>query len=190
MVKKQQNSSGLGIHIAEPKTLNNKNVWSKKDIKMMVEEDDLHSRKRSNDDFVYSNKLKKTRMNLVNTSGFFEVASSHSRKIVWYYAKNITNITNYVSFINSIKPELIEKLSEYMNKHPIKFNLKLESTYNIPCNANSSENRAFKTSAMAIFTDTDIKKIVDDKFTSLLAEEVYTRARVADFRWKESMGYC
>jgi uncharacterized C2H2 Zn-finger protein len=57
-------------------------IWSEKDINMMMEEDDLHSRKRSNDDFMYSNKLQKTRMNLVNTSSFVEVASSHSKKIV------------------------------------------------------------------------------------------------------------
>ena len=176
VVKKQQkNSSRPTTHIAQfGSTVNNK-VWSEKDINMMVEEDDLDSRKRSNEDFSYSSKLKKTRMNMVNTSGFVEVASSHNRKIVWYYTKNITNLTNYPYFLNSIKSELIKKLNDSASIHPIKFNLKLESTYIMPNDEKSSENRAFKTSARAIFIDSDIKKIVDEKFASLRTEEdIYT----------------
>jgi hypothetical protein len=51
--------------------------------------------------------------------------------------KNIKNYTNYQSFLSSIQSELIEKLEKSVNNHPIKFNLKLESTYNIPFNENS-----------------------------------------------------
>lgn len=110
-------------------------------------------------------------MNLVNSPGFVEVGSSHGRKIVWYYAKNIQNYSNYPGFLNSIKSSLIEKLNEHIQNHPIKFNLKLEATYNKPNVENTSENRAFKTSARAIFVDSDIKKIVNEKCISLIAEE-------------------
>jgi len=179
--------TGLGVPVAEPETLINRKVWSKKDIKMMVEEDDLHSRKRSNEDYTYSNKLKKTRMNMVNTSGFVEVASSHNRKIIWYYAKNINSLSSYPSFLDSIKYELVEKLREHVYVHPIKFNLKLESTYNIPHEDNSAEDRAFKTSARPLFTDTDIEKTVNEEFSCLLMEEDTYMAEAADFLWKKLM---
>jgi hypothetical protein len=54
---------------------------------MMIAEEDVISRKRSNENYTYSNKLKKVRINLVNSSGFVEIGSAHQRKIVWYYAK-------------------------------------------------------------------------------------------------------
>ena len=163
--------TGLREPIAGPETLINRKVWSKKDIKMMVEEDDLHSRKRSNEDYTYSNKLKMTRMNMINTSGFVEVASSYYRKIIWYCAKNIKNLTSYPSFLDSIKYELVEKLREHVYVHPIKFNLKLESTYDISHEDNSAEDRGFKTSARPLFTDTDIEKTVNEEFSCLLMEE-------------------
>lgn len=42
--KKQQDSIMVSLDITQPETLINRKVWSKKDIKMMVKEDDLHSR--------------------------------------------------------------------------------------------------------------------------------------------------
>ena len=114
---------------------------------------------------------KKVRLSLVKEEGFIEIRSAHLRKIIFYYAKNISNLTDYPSFLESIKPALIKKLSEHVSLHPIKFNLKLEATYNRPNVENSSENRAFKTSAREVFSDTDIGKIVEEKFTQLLAEE-------------------
>jgi hypothetical protein len=55
--------------------------------------------------------------------------------------------------------------------HPIKFNLKLEATYNQPHVDNSSQNRSFKTSAQAIFMDSDINVLIEQAFTTLLSEE-------------------
>jgi hypothetical protein len=114
-------------------------------------------------------------MNLVNTEGFVEVAASHYRKIVWYYAKNINNLSSYTSFLNSIKSELMKKLKDSASNKPIKFNLKLEATYNIPHEDNSAEDRSFKTSARSLFVDSDIENIINGEFSSLLSEEdVYT----------------
>lgn len=64
-------------------------------------------------------------------------------------------------------------LLETINKHnvPIKFNLKLESTYIRPSVEISSENRAFKTSAREIYKASNFAGIVDESFTKLLAEE-------------------
>jgi hypothetical protein len=47
----------------------------------------------------------------------------------------------------------------------------LESTYRKSEIVNLSENRVFKTSARAVFIDTDIKKIVKAILNNLLAEE-------------------
>ncbi|KAL4123322.1 hypothetical protein QTP88_015519 [Uroleucon formosanum] len=73
-------------------------------------------------------KTKKARLLLVNSPGFLEISSSANRKIVWYYAKNISNFENYNSFLLSIKFELIELLKSIASKYPIKFNLKLEES--------------------------------------------------------------
>ncbi|KAL4123335.1 hypothetical protein QTP88_015532 [Uroleucon formosanum] len=53
-------------------------------------------------------KSKKARMDKANASGFVEVKSAHSRKIVWYYAKNLDNFENYISFLANVKPKLVE----------------------------------------------------------------------------------
>jgi len=87
------------------------------------------------------------------------------------YAKNIKNIQNYIEFFNSIKSELVELLKSQASKHPIKFNLKLEATYNIPNVDNSSENRSFKTSARPIFTETGVREIVEEGIIKLMAEQ-------------------
>lgn len=116
-------------------------------------------------------KAKKARMELVKTSGFIETNSSHIRKIVWYYKKNIDELFNYFVFLESSKDELIDLLKLLSINHPIKYNLKLEATYKIPHVDNSSENRAFKTTAKEIFTDTDIKNMIEKDFTRLLQEE-------------------
>jgi len=91
----------------------------------MLSIEDLFSCKRENENFTYSNKLKKTGMNMINTSGFVEVTSSYSHKIVWHYAKDINNLSNHKHLLNFIKSELIEKLRDSACIHPIKFNFKL-----------------------------------------------------------------
>ncbi|XP_022164232.1 uncharacterized protein LOC111029521, partial [Myzus persicae] len=114
-------------------------------------------------------KLKKVRLQAVSDLGFIEIQSAHNRKVVWYYYKNINNVQNYSNFFKSIKSALVETI----NKHclPIKFNLKIEATYNRPNVENSSENRAFKTSAREIFADSDLLSILEDCFNKLKYEE-------------------
>jgi len=58
-----------------------------------------------------------------------------------YYYKNTRNVQNYQQFLNNVKTELLELLVSIVEQHPIKFNLKLEATYNIPLILHSSENR-------------------------------------------------
>jgi len=62
-------------------------------------------------------------------------------------------------------------LKSLATKHPIKFNLKLEATYNIPNVVNSSDNRSFKTSAKPIFSKTGVRKIVEEGIIKLMAEQ-------------------
>ena len=118
---------------------------------------------------------KKTLMDIVNTRGFVKTGTSLSNKINWYYMKNTDNLTNYSSFLVTSKRDLIQLLKSLSTKHPIKYNLKLEATYNRPHVDNSAENRAFKTSAKEIFMDTDIEAKIDIDFANLMSEEdVYT----------------
>ncbi|XP_060868594.1 uncharacterized protein LOC132943573 [Metopolophium dirhodum] len=114
---------------------------------------------------------KKTRLNLVKAPGFVEILSSASRKIVWYYAKNIGNTTIYSDFLRPLMPELINLLKTSVQKHSIKFNLKLETTYNRPNVPNSSENRAFKTVATEIYPDSDFRTIVERAYMKLVQEK-------------------
>jgi len=53
----------------------------------------------------------------------------------------------------------------------IKFNLKLDATYNRPNVVNSFENRAFKTSAVEIFPESDIGMIIERAYVKLLKEK-------------------
>ncbi|VVC33455.1 Ribonuclease H-like domain,Recombination endonuclease VII,Zinc finger C2H2-type [Cinara cedri] len=123
-------------------------------------------------------KVKKTRMDLVNTPGFIEIESSFSRKIVWYYTKNIRNITTYKKFLLLMKPALILLLKSLTENNPIKFNLKLEATYFKPQVENSTENRAFKTSAREIFFNSEIEDVVEEKFSKSPKEEDIYQGRV------------
>jgi len=68
-------------------------------------------------------KDKKVRLQKVNTLEFVENQPSHSRKVVWYYYKNLNNTQIYSEFFESMKSSLLETI----NKHnmSIKFNLKL-----------------------------------------------------------------
>ncbi|CAH1731651.1 unnamed protein product [Aphis gossypii] len=124
---------------------------------------------------------KKARLNLVQSPGFVEISSSSNRTVTWYYIKNMSNIENYVYFLDSIKSELVKLLKSIACKHPIKFNLKLEATYNIPHVEYSSENRAFKTAARANFTDTGVQEIVEEAFTKLMTEQTEYSSKGSGF---------
>jgi len=68
-------------------------------------------------------------------------------------------------------PELVILLKTSVEKQAIKFNLKLEATYNRPNVPNTSENRAFKTSAVEIYPDSDIRTIVGRAYMKLMKEK-------------------
>jgi hypothetical protein len=122
-------------------------------------------RKRSNDSSVVRVNRKKNRMASVNARcGFVEIDSSFRRSVVWYYAKNVNNCTDYNVFLRSIRTELVTLLRETVLIHPIKYHLKLEATYNIPKLEQSSVNRAFKTSARELYEFGDIDEMVEDDF--------------------------
>lgn len=121
------------------------------------------------------------RINITNSSEFTEIGSHRQRKVVWYYNKNINNFIHYPLFLNSIKSSLFLKLNECVNKNPIKFNLKLESTYNKPNVDASSENRSFTTSAIAVFAATNIENVIEGEFRKLLSEETEYMGRGSGF---------
>ncbi|XP_050434996.1 uncharacterized protein LOC126842151 [Adelges cooleyi] len=73
--------------------------------------------------------------------------------------------------ISEVGDELASTLRNCVLESPIKFNLKLEATYNIPHQENSEENRSFKTGAKEIFQDTNIEDEIDNAFRTLLTEE-------------------
>ncbi|KAF0749099.1 Uncharacterized protein FWK35_00014161 [Aphis craccivora] len=79
---------------------------------------------------------------MVKTPGFIEIFSSANRKIVWFYVKNIYNVQYYPDFFRSLEPELNQIIKTRVQQGAIKFNLKLEATYNRPNVHNSSENQA------------------------------------------------
>ncbi|XP_025192669.1 uncharacterized protein LOC112592729, partial [Melanaphis sacchari] len=127
---------------------------------------------------------KKARLNLVQSPGFVEISTSSNRTITWYYVKNTNCIKNYVYFLDLIKSELVNLLKSIASKHPIKFNLKLEATYNIPHKEYSSENRAFKTSAREVFTDTGVQEIVEEAFAKLMREETEYSGKGSGFTFQ------
>ncbi|KAL4104971.1 hypothetical protein QTP88_020246 [Uroleucon formosanum] len=90
--------------------------------------------------------------------GLVELVSSLKRTTVWYFRKNTDNAKSYRAFLHSIEPELKAKLCEWVLSHPIKYN-------------NTSENRAFKSSARESYLHSDVEGVVDRDFTALLAKE-------------------
>ena len=97
-----------------------------------------------------------------------EISASANRKIVCYYANYTENINNYVDFICSLEPELKQVLKTRVKKPLITFNLKLEASYSGPSVSNSLENRAFKTSVVEVFVESNISEIIQKAFLKLL----------------------
>ncbi|KAL4119500.1 hypothetical protein QTP88_012307 [Uroleucon formosanum] len=126
-------------------------------------------------------RAKKARIEMVRSRGLREISTSANRKIVWYYAKNMDKVQNYNIFLNALKSDLTNVLETHVKKNAIKFNLKLEATYNRPNVENSSENRAFKTSAVELFRESDILALVEESFTKLLTEEEAYTGRGSGF---------
>lgn len=118
---------------------------------------------------------------MVKSPGFVEISSVAHRKIVWYYAKNLDNFQAYHEFLRFLMPELQNLLKTSVQKHPIKFNLKLEATYSRPHVANSSENRAFKTSATEIFIESNITEILERAYMKLMTEAEEYKSRGSGF---------
>ncbi|XP_029343722.1 uncharacterized protein LOC115033799 [Acyrthosiphon pisum] len=120
---------------------------------------------------VENNKKRKDRIQSVNTRGFIEIDSSLQRTTVWYFRKNVDNITNYRTFLHSIESELIEKLRQCVGVHPIKYDLKLEVTYVIPAEVdNTTENHAFNSPARQLFVYSNVVGLVDCDLTLLLTK--------------------
>jgi hypothetical protein len=66
---------------------------------------------------------------------------------------------------------LAEKLKQNVEKNPIKFNLKLETTYNQPNVEDSSRDRSFVTSARAIYATSNLEKVIGEEFEKLIKDE-------------------
>ncbi|CAI6377672.1 unnamed protein product [Macrosiphum euphorbiae] len=87
----------------------------------------------------------------------------------------------YSDFLRPLMPELVNLLKTHVKKHAIKFNLKLEATCNRPNVPNSSENRAFKTSAVELYSDSDIRTIVERAYMKLMTEKDEYQSRGSGF---------
>ncbi|XP_050540397.1 uncharacterized protein C05D11.1-like [Daktulosphaira vitifoliae] len=125
-------------------------------------------RSKANNSAVRSKRLC---MQLTDTSDFTEIDSSLEREAVWFYRKSVENFASYRDFLRAVKPELVARLAEIVGNRPIKYNLKLETSYHIPRSEAPSEDRAFKTWARALLSDTDIGCAVDEDFEVMIAEE-------------------
>jgi len=89
---------------------------------------ECNGKRKSSADTVSAARAKKTRMDMVKTPRLVDIFSSLNRKIVWYYAKNINNRVIYTDFLLPLMPEIVNVLKTHVQKHAIKFNLKLEAT--------------------------------------------------------------
>ncbi|XP_050547615.1 uncharacterized protein LOC126909241 [Daktulosphaira vitifoliae] len=135
-------------------------------------------RSRANNSAVRSKRL---RMQLTDTHDFTEIDSALDRGAVWFYRKNVENFASYRDFLRAVKPELVVRLAEIVGNRPIKYNLKLEASYHIPRSEAPPEDRAFKTRARALLSDTDIGCAVDEDFEVMLAEEDVYSGRGSGF---------
>lgn len=109
-------------------------------------------------------------MDKVNTPSFVMIKTSFNQVVVWYFRKNMDYTISYCDFLHLVKSELIEKLSECVRIHSIKYNLKSEATYVVPNIANSAQNHLFKTTARELFAHSNVESSVDRAFTEFLAE--------------------
>ncbi|KAF0688049.1 Uncharacterized protein FWK35_00034722 [Aphis craccivora] len=112
-------------------------------------------------------------MGLVKSPGFNEI-----RRLA---IVKPCGITPKILFLRSLMPEMIVLLKTHVQHNAIKFNLKLEATYNRPNVPNSSENRAFKTVAVEIFHDSDIDTIIERVFIKLMGEQEECKFRGSGF---------
>jgi hypothetical protein len=109
-------------------------------------------------------------MDKVTNPGMVHLKSAFNGICQDYFMKNINNENSYINFLNESKPEILNVLEKLVKEGPIKYNLILEATYNIP-ETSRFENRAFKTSARSIFMETCLNKSIQDDFVKLLHEQ-------------------
>lgn len=79
-------------------------------------------------------------------------------------------ISSFEQFLNESKDQLLELIQKHVNDGPIKYNLVLEATYNIP-ETDCFEDRTFKTSARAIFAETSLSEVLEEDFKNVLNEQ-------------------
>ncbi|KAL4127055.1 hypothetical protein QTP88_011253 [Uroleucon formosanum] len=116
-----------------------------------------------------SRKSKRMRMN-ATTSEFKEVASVFNGLCKNFFKKNIENIIDYRTFLEQSRLSIRDLLLNAVQQGPIKYSIKLESTYEVP-NTDVRENRAFKTKCRTLFLDTDINNNLDEDFIKIIQEE-------------------
>lgn len=79
------------------------------------------------------------------------------------------NIFNHNVFLENIKPQILDSLNIFDGE--MKYNLKLKSTYQIPMNDETIENRSFEMVAREMFAVSNIDNDLWEEFTQLLEEE-------------------
>ncbi|KAF0725786.1 Uncharacterized protein FWK35_00028364, partial [Aphis craccivora] len=84
-----------------------------------------------------------------------------------YFLYNLPALSKFR--LPQIEKSFVVLLKSLVSKHPIKFNLKLEATYNIPNVDNSSENRLRL--QLDRFLPKSVREIVEEDFIKLMAEQ-------------------
>lgn len=112
---------------------------------------------------------KRQRLNAVNSEGLVLYNSAFDGLCKMYCMRNLSGALAHDSFLEEAKPELVKTLRLELVNGVIKFNLMLESTYNLP-NTEIFENRAFKTSAQCLSLGENIEEVLSEAFLKLLLE--------------------
>jgi hypothetical protein len=94
-------------------------------------------------------KTKRMRMS-TTTSGLWEVASAFNSICKIFFKKNVENIKDYDTFLEFSKSSIRDLLYNEVQKYPIKYNIKVEVTYEIP-NTEVKDNRSFKTLCTSLY---------------------------------------
>ncbi|XP_050548065.1 uncharacterized protein LOC126909672, partial [Daktulosphaira vitifoliae] len=153
-------STSTNVNKGEKRTYESDDCWDDSEIDRLCLQADSKERK-----------TKKFRMSNINDNRFSLIQKAFGGLHKTFYKKNLKQTLNYETFLEETRLELIKLLKNLLNESPIKYSLKLESTYIIPNNAEVKENRSFKTTSRSLYVSSPINEFLNEDFTKLLLEQ-------------------
>lgn len=102
--------------------------------------------------------------------GFNKYKTIFNGLCTFYFKKNLNRINNYDTFLEESRSQIINLLKNHVQEGPVKYCIKLESTFIIP-NTEKIENRAFKTSSRTLVLADDINELLQLDYDKLKNEE-------------------